>query len=72
METHRSLLKEVVACIGLDQKWSEDYFPPLVFLDVLHVQVLGLWTVIFELGHYQELLKMDSTRLTELSGISGI
>lgn len=49
-----------------DYTWSERYFPPLVFLEVLHVQMLAVWTLIFDLGHYEELQSLDSTKFTEL------
>lgn len=61
--THRRLMCEVMNGLSNGEEWSEHYFPPLVFLEVLHVQMMSVWECIFDIGHFEQLQTLDCTNL---------
>jgi hypothetical protein len=58
---HQNLQQELMAGLAAESDWTLGYFAPLVYLEVLHSQILGLWAAIFDLGHNGQLRILESS-----------
>lgn len=61
LTTHNRLQLEVIKGLVVEEDWGAGYFAPLVYLEVLHAQILSLWASIFDLGHNGQLRLLEAT-----------